>query len=66
MSEPDLDVPGHSVARVLAARGHVVAVAVDHLGVPDSGHHHVVSPNRALLFDRLLRWADSVLPQEVP
>ncbi|WP_029433088.1 alpha/beta hydrolase [Blastococcus sp. URHD0036] len=34
--------------------------------VPDSGHHHVVSPNRALLVDRLLRWAGSVLPQEVP
>ena len=31
----DLDVPGHSLARILAARGHV-AVTVDHLGVGES------------------------------
>ena len=39
--------------------------------LPDSGHHHVVSPNRVRLLERLLGWAAAVLPaavspQEVP
>ena len=57
----DIGAPPADVAPEFAHTGDLTLYRL-----PDSGHHHVVSPNRSLLVDRLLRWAAGVLPEEAP
>ena len=56
----DVFVP-HAVADVGAGTGDLTLYRL-----PDSGRHHVVSPNRDRLFERLLSRAAAVLPEEAP
>ena len=61
-----------TVYREIGAPLEEVAPEFAHTGdltlyrLPDSGHHHVASPNRVRLFERLLAWSAAVVPPAGP